>query len=160
MANSSKSAVKMLYNTRCVFKVSTVLRYKKTSKHIVTILFLHKSPCFNLLFHIISSNIKALIISNNKVFYTFIIEICRLMWQPLQHSCLRSSSWTFFWPSLKALTHLWTIPSLIMFCPYTSQMLRWISTAFTSAFSTQITNYRVYFTVGGIYNERRYFKYV
>ena len=46
---------------------------------IVTILFLHKSPHLNLLFHIISSNIKALIITNNKVFYTFVIEICRVM---------------------------------------------------------------------------------
>ena len=51
-----------------------------------------------------------------------------------------------------------TIPSLIMFCPYTSQMLWWISNAWT--FSNEITNYRVYFTVCRNFNEWRHIKYV
>lgn len=44
---------------------------------------------------------------------------------------LDSSSWTL-WPSyLKALAHLCTIPSLIMFSPHTSLIWRWISADIT-----------------------------
>ena len=63
-----------------------------------------------------------------------------------------------FRSSLKLLSHLHTIPSLkCLSKPFTNVT---VNLNCFHTFSTEITNYRAYFTVSGIFNERRHFKYV
>lgn len=62
---------------------------KKTSTDLFTIFFLTESLYFNLLFHIIATNIEARIISYNKVLHTILMEVARLICQPLQHGWRR-----------------------------------------------------------------------
>jgi hypothetical protein len=63
---------------------------------------------------------------------------------------LRGSSCTFSRPSLKCLTHLLTIESLMACSPYTSQSWRWMSAE---------TDYRPHFTCDGLLSFLEHCKY-
>ena len=58
----------------------------ETNVLLLTIIFLNKSLNFNSLLYIIAI-IKALIIRYNKLLNIILIEVCHLIWQPLQHGC-------------------------------------------------------------------------
>ena len=131
-------------------------RYKKTSKNIVTILFLHKSPHFNLLFHIISSNIKALIIS-----YKCFLYLCHRNLPPdviaLQHAIVMALTSKMILQMQKYVIGARSSTHYVLSMHFTNVMVNFNC---FHTFNTEITNYRTYFTVCRVFNEQRHFKYV